>query len=388
MELSNTQTTTLSSPAIPQNEQEAAAVEKANTVNAADIVTIDEARQRLGPNAPTRDAFHKAVNRGQLKKLPQQEGDKTFRFLWSDILEWRARGATKKRGSSKKRRNKGSSSGKEADPSAPISNAESAHALPPSITPEIGSGVISAISQITAGGESAPSEPLPALEQADEDYLAAREAVVDSGIKASIAASRALHEIKTYRDGLLWKKNFRSFAQYLSERWGYQKSYGYHLVDVGDFVAKLVCSDSAIAESLPVNEGQLRPMFKVVPKEHRVACWAEITADKHPSELTGPMVGAGAKKFAKNIGLQLKHPRVDEFAKSPKPTPAELAKRELENLRSALEKLAQSERFNQLLLELGILIDQDPDEGVIEVTATEVESAPEAQAAEDIRQSA
>jgi hypothetical protein len=100
------------------------------------------------------------------------------------------------------------------------------------------------------------------------------------------------------------------------------------------------------------------------------------------------MVGAGAEKFAKKIGLQLKHPRVDKSAKSAKPTPAELAKREVENLRSALEKLAQPERFNQLLLELGILIDQDPDEGVIEVTATEVESAPEAQAAEDIRQSA
>lgn len=388
MELSNTQTTTLSSPAIPQNEQEAAAVEKANTVNAADIVTIDEARQRLGPNAPTRDAFHKAVNRGQLKKQPQQEGDKTFRFLWSDILEWRARGASKKRGSSKKRRNKGSSSGNEADPSAPISNTVPEQASPQSIAPEIGSGLTPAISQLIAGGESAPSEPLPTPEQADIDYLVEREAIVDSGIKASIAAAQALYEIKTYRNGKLWRKSFRTFEQYLRERWDYQKSQGYHLVEVGGFVAELGCSDSAIAEKLPVNEGQLRPMFKVVPKEHRVACWAEITADKHPSELTGPMVGAGAKKFAKNIGLQLKHPRVDKFAKSAKPTPAELAKREMENLRSALEKLAQPQRFNQLLLELGILIDEDPDEGVIEVTATEVESAPEAQAAEDIRQSA
>jgi hypothetical protein len=29
---------------------------------------------------------------------------------------------------------------------------------------------------------------------------------VDSGVKASIAAAKALHEIKTDRKGLLWKK--------------------------------------------------------------------------------------------------------------------------------------------------------------------------------------
>ena len=241
------------------------------------------------------------------------------------------------------------------------------------------------IRQLTAGGESAPSEPLPALERAEEDYLAAREAIVDSGVKASIAASEALHEIKTWRMGLLWKRNYRTFEQYLHERWGYQKSQGYHLVEVGGFVADLVCSDSAFAEKLPVNEGQLRPMFKAVPKEHRVACWAEITADKHPSELTGPMVGAEAKKFARKNGLQLKQPKV---AKSAKPTPAELAKREVENLRSALERLPLPKRFNQLLLGIGMLIDQDPIVEVIEVTATEVEPAAEPESVEDIRQSA
>lgn len=727
MELSHTETNKQSPDILTQNQPEAATVEKANTVNTADIVTITEALKRLGPDAPTPNAFHKAVERGRLKTQPQQEGDKTFRFLWNDILEWRALGATKKRGSSKKRRNKGSKSGKEAHPSAPISNVGSEQALPSSITSQLGPGFTPATSpetmngkpvlyrdgktiltdpseefhekllcdglvfnmgdacgfsctycyvesvmikldkevldlhnqqtgqnlgfgdvvirrrnsievlrsqlvnqdgtriyddpeddrvvysstlvdaaansrllketaeacnlilehtnwhirllskssslvflikremipkkyhhrlilgfsigtrdddlasaieintgkvtkriealhwlqdhgirtfgmicpslpqedydkfsrdmcaalrvercehvwtevinlrgrsliktidalieagyetdakrlkavsgtdgaqkweeyaratflahtknipceklrhlqyidknsadwwkdqrengavllgaeanirQLTAGGESAPSEPLPALEPADEDYLAEREAIVDSGIKASIVAAQALYEIKTYRKGKLWRKSFRTFEQYLRERWDYQKSQGYHLVDVGGFVAELGCSDSAIAEKLPVNEGQLRPMFKVVPKEHRVACWAEITADKHPSELTGPMVGAGAKKFAKKIGLQLKQPKIAKSAKSAKPTPEELAKREMENLRSALEKLPQPERFNLLLQGIAILIDQDPDEGVIEVTVTEVERASEPKSVEDIRQSA
>jgi hypothetical protein len=86
-----------------QNQLEAAGVEKPETKNEADIVTIAEARESLGPDAPTPNAFHKACERGQLKKQPQQEGGKAFRFLWGDILEWRARGETKKRVNPKKK---------------------------------------------------------------------------------------------------------------------------------------------------------------------------------------------------------------------------------------------------------------------------------------------
>lgn len=100
------------------------------------------------------------------------------------------------------------------------------------------------------------------------------------------------------------------------------------------------------------------------------------------------MVGAEAKKFAKKIGLPLKQPKAAKSAEPAKPTPVELAKREMENLRSALERLPLPKRFNQLLLGIGILIDQNPDEDVIEVTATEVEPANEPESMEDIRQSA
>lgn len=143
MELSHTETNKQSPDILTQNQPEAAAVEKANTVNPADIVTITEALKRLMPNVPTRNAFNKAVERGKLKKQPQQKGDKTLRFLWSDILEWRALGASQKRGSSKKRRNKGTSPGSETDSSAPaIPIAESEQTLPSSPTPEITSVII------------------------------------------------------------------------------------------------------------------------------------------------------------------------------------------------------------------------------------------------------
>jgi hypothetical protein len=94
------------------------------------------------------------------------------------------------------------------------------------------------------------------------------------------------------------------------------------------------------------------------------------------------MVAAEAKKFARKNGLAIKSPKPE------KATAQLMAKREMEKLRSVLEKLPQPERFEQLLLGIAILIDQNPDEGVIEVAATEVEPATGPETMEETRQSA
>lgn len=335
---------------------------KPNTMDNDDVVTIEEARQRLGPDAPTRDAFHKANKRGTLVKLPKQEDDNTFRFRWGDIVAWRGGGVLKKPDRSKQKRAKGSLAVTDADSNQPESSprpteAEQTLAL---TTTHVLLGAAANIKQLTAGSESAPSEPLPALEQADLDYLAEREAIVHSGIKASITAAQALHEIKNYREGLLWKKQFRTFEQYLHLKWGYQKSQGYHLTEVGGFVAELVCNDSANAEKLPVSEGQLRPLFAAVPKEHRVECWTEIIADKNPAELTGSMVAAEAKKFAFKNGLagEVSKPEKDPAADRKKDAPKSHAlmsalsalQKNLRLFTASSEKLADEERVQLQLM--------------------------------------
>jgi hypothetical protein len=316
---------------------------KPNTMDNDDVVTIDEARQRLGTDAPTRDAFHKANKRGTLAKLPQQEDDNTFRFRWGDIVAWRMGGALKKYDCSKQERANGYLAVIEATSNPPESSprpTEAEQSLSISIT-DVLLGAAANINQHTATSESAPSEPLPALEQVDLDYLAEREAIVHSGIKASITAAKALHEIKSYRNGLLWKKQFRTFEQYLHVKWDYKKSQGYHLAEVGGFVAELVCNDSANAEKLPVSEGQLRPLFAAVPKEHRIECWTEIVADKNPADLTGSMVAAEAKKFVNKNGLasEVSKPKQDPAADRKKDAPKSHA------LMSALSGLQKTLRL-------------------------------------------
>lgn len=61
-----------------------------------DIVTIAEALKRLGKDAPTRDALHKAINRGKLKKLPCRADDRNVRLGWGSIVDYVAQGGFKK----------------------------------------------------------------------------------------------------------------------------------------------------------------------------------------------------------------------------------------------------------------------------------------------------
>jgi hypothetical protein len=64
-----------------------------------DILTIAEARKRLGPAAPSRDAFHKAIKRCKLKKLPAIADETDVRIRWGDILDYIAGGGFKNCGS-------------------------------------------------------------------------------------------------------------------------------------------------------------------------------------------------------------------------------------------------------------------------------------------------
>jgi hypothetical protein len=333
-----------------------------------DIVTIAEARVRMGPDAPSRDAFHKALKRGKLNKQPQQEGDKDFRFLWGDLIDYFSQGGIQKGGTSKKPTLDKTSPGGEADPLAMvIPVAESDPSLSPSAMPET----------ITASGESAPSEPLGTLDEEDIHYLEVREEIVSNAVKSSITAAKALYDIKTYRNGALWKKDFRSFEHYLLAKWGYQKSHGYRLAEIGGFVAELVCSNSPNGENLPKNEGQLRALFAEVPKEHRVECWTEITAQKDPAELTGSIVAEEVKKFVRDKGLATKPP------KSAKTSDHTRAMHEIAKLRSILAKLPNPGRFDEHLLTITTLIGLESDDGVIEVTAMEVNHATSPEPAAD-----
>jgi len=161
-------------------------------------------------------------------------------------------------------------------------------------------------------GESAPTPQVESLAPDDAEYREHREEIVTSGVKASISAAKALHEIHSYKDGILWKSDFTSFEKYCSAKWGYAKAHSYRLLQSGGFMAELGGSESPNGDCLPVNEGQVRPLLAFVPKEHRVACWNTIVADKVSAELTGKTVAAEARKFVKEHGLDAKSQNVDK----------------------------------------------------------------------------
>ena len=113
-------------------------------------------------------------------------------------------------------------------------------------------------------GTSAPSAPLPDLGDEDILYREEREKIVSHAVNQSLAAAKALYEIKTYRDGMLWRKEFRTFADYCSRRWGYEKSHAYRHVRAGSLLARLEQGDSPIGENNGITEFYLRPVYETV----------------------------------------------------------------------------------------------------------------------------
>lgn len=88
--------------------------------NRDDIVTIAEILDQLGPNPPHRDALHKAVKRGTLKKMPNLAHDRIVRFRWGDIVDYMDSGRFEKVVLSGKRISESDASPQLGEDTAPI----------------------------------------------------------------------------------------------------------------------------------------------------------------------------------------------------------------------------------------------------------------------------
>ncbi len=143
---------------------------------------------------------------------------------------------------------------------------------------------------------------VPMLTQEDRDYRAQREAVIHTGMAASLAAAKALHEIHEYQNGRLWRFEFSSFADYCRAHWGYGKSQAFRLVQTGEIYLDLEQSrpaESTIVDSalsLPKTESQLRPL-QALPKEKRADAWWSLVKSTMPAELTAKVVTRHVNKL-------------------------------------------------------------------------------------------
>ena len=137
-------------------------------------------------------------------------------------------------------------------------------------------GKVAKLRLLQAGGESAPRGALVALTQADIAYRDTREQTVQTGVTAGIAAAKALYEIHSYKDGLLWKQDHPSFEHYCRAKLHYAKAHGYRVLNLGVFITELENASLHDGDCrLPINEGQIRPLLEVVPKPNQVACWGK-----------------------------------------------------------------------------------------------------------------
>lgn len=236
---------------------------------------------------------------------------------------------------------------------------------------------------VSTTGDSASSAPLSELTLDDIRYRAEREEIVTrainatvAAVKSSIEASKALFEIEGYNDGLLWKKDHRSFRDYCSKKWDYQKTYCYELLDTGGFITELEASHSAIAENFPINQGQVKPLLKLLKKERRplrVECWNYIVADTAPAELTDRIVKAKTIEFLRCKGLDIRTSKRHALTSQLTPSARADAMGALESLKAALSNLPVPQRFEHLLSGIAALIGQDPEGAVVDVQAVTVE---------------
>lgn len=102
----------------------------------------------------------------------------------------------------------------------------------------------------------------------DERLLLDRcEKEISAGLKVFYQVGVAL---MTIRDRRLYRASYRTFDQYLLERWHFRRAHGYRLIDAVE-PYQVVTAHSEVA---PTAERQLRPLQKL-PREQWPEAWKE-----------------------------------------------------------------------------------------------------------------
>jgi DNA repair photolyase len=208
---------------------------------------------------------------------------------------------------------------------------------------------------------SAPTEPLPELGDDDIHYREERERIVTHAVNQGLAAAKSLYEIKTYRDGLLWRKDYRTFADYCSSRWGYEKTHAYRHVQAGGLLAMLEQADSPLGENSGIAMSHLRPVCDMVPEDLQVACWKEVS-DRIPDggKLTATYVKKETARFLKKMGIESKKKKP---AKPTKPDDRTIARASMKKLEADLGKFATEERYRPVMDLILQIIDEEATDG-------------------------
>jgi hypothetical protein len=154
----------------------------------------------------------------------------------------------------------------------------------------------------------APTAAISFLNQEDTLKLRELERKVENSF---LETSRALCEIKNYKDGLFWKGRFNSFAEYVKERFNYQAQHAYRLAAAGEFVKQIESHNSSSTTKIPLPEKeiQVRHIINKIPEDKRLQCWQGLASKCSLSGLTGVVIKAEVVQFRKSLPREKIHTR-------------------------------------------------------------------------------
>jgi hypothetical protein len=110
-----------------------------------------------------------------------------------------------------------------------------------------------------------------------------RETIIERNFKAFCEVGQALIDI---RDERLYREEYATFEDYVSQRWGMKHSQAYRLIDA----SKVMKSLSPIGEDdpVPLNEAQARELGKIAPALRPVAL--KVASDASGGNLTASYI--------------------------------------------------------------------------------------------------
>lgn len=116
--------------------------------------------------------------------------------------------------------------------------------------------------------------------------------------RAFSAAGKALREL---RDRKLYRNSHQTFEEYCKDRFSYNRSRSYQLIDAADVVDNLEECPQFV-DILPTAEGQVRPLTKLEAEE-QVSCWQEAVEAAGGKVPSGRIVKSIVDKLREKTNL-------------------------------------------------------------------------------------
>lgn len=165
------------------------------------------------------------------------------------------------------------------------------------------------------------------------------EVVIKQGLQTFVEVGQAL---LTIRDKRLYRAEYRTFKKYCEEKWAFKESRVYELISASTVVDNI--QNSAMAEFLPQNEKQVRPLTQLEP-ELQSEAWQSVI-NQHGDHITASKVKEIADQF-KEVNNEIKQAKAepmfaanspDELLKKAK----EIAKERAEQKRQKIDEKGQA----------------------------------------------